>query len=307
MITKTRVLVLRCTPYGEHAVVARFLTRELGAYSYMLHGIRSKKSRITPAMLHPMALLDADVLHRPDSDLQRVQEMQSIPFGAGGYGTARQLLAATFIAEVLAQAIHDHDPQPELFDWLVDRMETLMGAERQAGLVLAMLTDLPACIGFSVDATTYQPGSRLSFIDGIFTFSEQAQSNSVSSKNNQRNYPSSGSLNTVQIMGVQKPGNDLESTNAVHLQQAVQTTASTRILHPNSNASPEGTRVDYKNDFADEQSSFEMAYYLTNSRWPDDFQCSEAYLQAVYGLYARQLPAFRIPRSHPMFCSLVLK
>jgi hypothetical protein len=50
-----------------------------------------------------------------------------------------------------------------------------------------------------------------------------------------------------------------------------------------------------------------MAFYLTENRWPDNFQCSEAYLQTLYSLYARHLPSFRIPRSHTMFCSLVMK
>lgn len=264
MLTKTRILVLRCTPYGDHAIVARFFTRELGAYSYMLHGIRSKKSRITPAMLHPMALMEAEVYHRPDSDLQRVSEMQTLPYGRGGYGTAEQLLGSGLIAEILAQAVHDHDPQPDLFDWLVDRMEALMGSGTTAELVCAVLTDLSGWLGFSVDATTYQPGSRLCFADGVFIIPELLPHNAVAT--------------------VHQIGND-----------------------PNRVSTYERGGLGSKQDYADPQSSFEMAFYLSNNAWPDHFRCTEAYLQAVYGLYARQLPSFRIPRSHPMFCSLVLK
>lgn len=340
MLTKTRALVLRCTPYGDHAVVARLLTRELGAYSYMLHGIRSKKARITPAMLHPMALLEAEVLHRPDSDLQRVPELQPLPSGPGGYGTARQLLAAGLIAELLSQSVHDHDPQPDLFDWLVDRMEALMGAAKPAEIVFAILTELPGWLGFSVDESTYHQGSRLNFVDGVFVgpgvipvttnsadvdryvvpFSHgsstdhatsairasSTDSTTAAGQPTSTNHPttlgepdsaahpktSAQSSSSSQTIPIQQPGTASPSTNAPH---------------PNASAHSERGSVDFKSDYADPQSSFEMAFYLSQSRWPDNFQSNEAYLQALYGLYARHLPSFRIPRSHAMFCSLLLK
>jgi hypothetical protein len=292
MITKTRVLVLRCTPYGDHAVVARLFTRELGAYSYMLHGIRSKKSRITPAMLHPMALLDAEVFHKPDSDLQRVHEMHPMPIGKGGYGSSTQLLGAGLIAEVLSQAIHDHDPQTELFDWLVDRMEVLLGTENTAEHVFALLTDLSAWLGFSVDATTYRFGSRLSFSDGVFIVPEATPPDAKSSDHIWAKDPKDGAAKNVQNMSNQQAGTAW---------------ATGTTPHTHSSRHVERAGEDHKRDFADAQSSFEMAYYLSNSCWPDRYKCTEAYLQAVYGLYARHLPSFRIPRSHPMFCGLVLR
>jgi len=355
MLTKTRALVLRCTPYGEHAMVARFLTRELGAYSYMLYGIRSKKSRITPAMLHPMALLEAEVLHKPDSDLQRIPELQPLPFGLGGYGTAGQLLAAGLIAEVLSQAVHDHDPQPDLFDWLVEHMEALMLAERPAEHTLAVLTDLPGWLGFSVDATTYRQGSQLNFADGVFVGHDVSPTNTRNWDGNLLNEPpvvsppphstSFGSQDHTTSNGYRQPVNqpasfhdsskegNVAKTNATQgdgqsrpnqlnngagnapqgagqsspIRQSVTDPTSTGAPHSGSLVHSERSGLGFNRENADSKSSYEMAFYLSKNRWPDNFQCSEAYLQALYGLYARHLPSFRIPRSHSMFCCLVMK
>lgn len=249
MLTKTQALVLRCTPYGEHAVVARLLTRELGAYAYIIYGIRSKKARITPSMLHPMALLDTEVFHRPDTELQRVQYLQPHLSGLAGYANSMQLLAAGLLAEILSQAIHDHDPQPELFDWLCVRLHDLMTEADPARASLAVLTDLPAWLGFSVDATTHASGRCLYYAEGVF----------------------------------------VATSSATH------------------NAQPARGRADQKSDYADPQSSRDMAYYLLHGQWHDDFKATEAYLLTLYGLYARHLPAFRIPRSHDMYGSLLLR
>jgi len=334
MLTKTRLLVLRCTPYGENGIVARFLTRELGAYSYMLYGIRSKKSRITPAMLHPMALLEAEVLHKADSDLQRIPELQPLPYGSGGYGTPGQLLAAGLLAEVLSQAVHDHDPQPDLFDWLADQMEALMLAERPAELVVAVLTELPGWLGFSVDASTYQQGSRLNFTDGVFVGPEVPPSNTRNLVWNRWDHsvgdipqsaPSLSQWNAASNENYERDNQPAFSSDSSEEGKSSETVASsstgrwsparqastssktTGAHNPSSIVRTERGHSGVKGEYADPKSSFEMAFYLTKSHWPDNFQCSEAYLHTLYGLYTRHLPNFRIPRSHSMFCCLLMK
>lgn len=118
MLQKVEGLVLRSIKYSETSLICDVYTRELGLRTYIISGVRRKKSRIAPGLLQPMALVDLVVYHREDKDINRIKEIkpsyiyQSLPFDVakGAIGL--------FMTEVVQRTLKDPLSQPHLFDFL---------------------------------------------------------------------------------------------------------------------------------------------------------------------------------------------
>jgi DNA repair protein RecO (recombination protein O) len=82
-------------------------------------------------MLRPLNLLDLDILHREQRNLQRLKDYKrAYNFTTIPFDTLRSA-AATLIVEVVSNAMREHDPQPEIFEYVyrsfihLDELENL--------------------------------------------------------------------------------------------------------------------------------------------------------------------------------------
>src|SRR5690349_2690466 len=86
MYLKTRGIVLHTVKYSETSVISKIYTEKLGLQSYIVKGVRSAKSKSKAALLQPLTLLEMEVSHRENKQLQFIKEYtrahnyQSIPF-----------------------------------------------------------------------------------------------------------------------------------------------------------------------------------------------------------------------------------
>lgn len=118
MLHHTQGIVLGTIKYSETSIIARIFTRKFGMQSFIVNGVRSKKSRGKTALYQPLSILDMVVYHKPDKDIQRISEAkfqvsyQSIPFDP----TKRAI--GIFLMEIFGKVLRNESENENLFDFL---------------------------------------------------------------------------------------------------------------------------------------------------------------------------------------------
>ncbi|NVJ47500.1 MAG: DNA repair protein RecO [Cytophagia bacterium] len=118
MLHHTQGIVLGTIKYSETSIIARVFTRKFGSQSYIVNGVRSKKSRGKIALYQPLSLLDMVVYYKPEKDIQRISEArfsisyQSIPFEP----TKRAI--GIFLMEVFSKVLRNESENESLYSFL---------------------------------------------------------------------------------------------------------------------------------------------------------------------------------------------
>ena len=76
MIQKTEGIVLDHTRYKESSAIVHIFTRELGMRSYMVNGVFGKKKKDKFILLQPLNLLELEVYHKDNKDIQRIKDFR---------------------------------------------------------------------------------------------------------------------------------------------------------------------------------------------------------------------------------------
>ncbi len=125
MLHKTRGIVLNYIKYSESSLIVTIYTELYGRQSFIVQGVRGKKSKIKANLFQPLFLLDMEVYHKPKRDLQRAKEIQNAYiFTSLPYDLKKSTLAI-FIAEILYKTIQEQEPNSELFNYLFNSIQLL--------------------------------------------------------------------------------------------------------------------------------------------------------------------------------------
>lgn len=149
MLIKTRGIVFRTTKYSETSIIADIFTEAKGLRGYIVSGVRTAKSKISPSLLQLMSLVEIVAYDREDRKLNRIQEIKpaylysAIPF------EVQRSAIGQFLIEVCSKAIREPEEQPELFDFLFHTFMFLdKTKEKLSNIHLAFLVELSAYLGF---------------------------------------------------------------------------------------------------------------------------------------------------------------
>ena len=122
---KTRGLVLHAVKYTESSLIAQIYTSEFGRQSYMVQGIRSKSSKFRISHFQPLILLDMEVDHKSNRDLQRIRELKIRQPFHHIYSDIGKNTIALFIGEVLYRCLRDTEGNKTIFDYLENAVQIL--------------------------------------------------------------------------------------------------------------------------------------------------------------------------------------
>ena len=149
MLIKTSGIVRRTKKYSESSIIADVFTEAKGLRSYIIGGVRSKKSKVSAGLLQIMSLVDIVAYHRDDRDLTRLKEIkplhvyQSIPFDMA------KSAVGMLMTEVARKTIRGHEEHPELFKFLLENFLYLDETGNPiANLHLHFLLNLTEFFGF---------------------------------------------------------------------------------------------------------------------------------------------------------------
>jgi DNA repair protein RecO (recombination protein O) len=127
MIQTTKGIVLTHTRYGESSAIVHVYTFHFGMQSYMVNSVFSKKKKGNTLLLQPLNLLDMEVYHRNEKDLQRLKEFKlAHPLNHIPYSQSRRA-QAFLITEILSRVLRNEGHNHELFRFIAESIEFLDG------------------------------------------------------------------------------------------------------------------------------------------------------------------------------------
>lgn len=126
MTHKTRGIVLRAVKYGETSLVVTIFTELFGVQAYMVNGARSTKKNGTKAALYqPGSLLDMEVYHYEQKNIQRIKECSWSYLGHNVLGDVVKNSIALFMVELLYKTLKQPEQNTDLFYFCEDALQQL--------------------------------------------------------------------------------------------------------------------------------------------------------------------------------------
>ena len=144
----TRGIALRISDYSETSVIARIYTERFGMQSYMLNGVKRKKSSVKLTMLQPMTLLVLNVYHKTGKGLQRVSEMRCEPMLRTVPFDMSKTSVAFLMSEIISKTIQESEANKQLFNFIFDSVLLLDKQISTGTLHLSFLIHLSSHLGF---------------------------------------------------------------------------------------------------------------------------------------------------------------
>lgn len=151
-LVKTRGLVLGFTKYKESSIIAQVYTEEFGQQAFMINGVRNTKGKGDKmALYQPLNFLDLVTYQKEHRAIQRISEAKllfpyrNLPFDF------RKSTIGIFLSEVLAKALREEAPNPDLFQYLINSFQFLDQVEENyQNFHLQFMFQLSDFLGFGV-------------------------------------------------------------------------------------------------------------------------------------------------------------
>lgn len=145
--TTTAALILRAVDLRESDRLVTLLTRDLGKVSAVARGARSSRKRFGGA-LEPFALIEVVLGRGRGRDaLFTLGEATLIDANARLAGDLERFGAAAFALELAREVTPEHEPDPRLFDLLVETLGLLSGSPPGATRAIAAAAALKILSG----------------------------------------------------------------------------------------------------------------------------------------------------------------
>ena len=173
MVHKTKGIVLRTVKYGETSVIVTILTELFGLQSYLVNGVRtlSGKGASKAGMFQPSAILDLVIYHQETKNLQRLKEYSWQFLYQHIFSDVTTHAVAVFMIELLQKCLKQPEPNPELYYFMEDALNTLDQSDFkvQANFPLFFALHLAGFFGLRIDDNYSEKRIYLDLREGYFT------------------------------------------------------------------------------------------------------------------------------------------
>lgn len=118
MLEKTKGIVVKVTKFSESSLVVKVFTEVFGMRTYMIRGVRKKKSRTPMNLFQPLSILDMVVYEKDGRDIQMVKEVKAEYI----YSTIPYEMSKTsmvvFLNEVIYKAIGEEETNEGMYQFI---------------------------------------------------------------------------------------------------------------------------------------------------------------------------------------------
>jgi DNA repair protein RecO (recombination protein O) len=121
-VLTSEAVVLRTWPVHEADLIVSFFTRDYGRVRGVAKSALKSRKRFGGA-LEPMTLARAWFAERPRQELVRLDQLEIVRSPLSSPVDAARMTVLSFFAELLDQALPDHDPQETIFRLLVSILD----------------------------------------------------------------------------------------------------------------------------------------------------------------------------------------
>lgn len=172
MLYTSKGIVLHHFKYSEKSVIAKIYTEKFGLQSFIINGVRNKKSKNKASFLQPLSLVEVNAYKKENKGLQQIKSIKlAIPFQEIPFQIYKTSIAF-LIAEILCKAIKEEENNEALFHFLFNSIQILdLQKESYINFHLIFLAQLSRHLGF-FPQNVNQNTSPLCYFDlqeGVFT------------------------------------------------------------------------------------------------------------------------------------------
>jgi len=165
MLEKTRGIILNQIKYTDSGIIARLYTRKFGRQSFLIRGIRSRKSGKHNILFQPLYILDLEISYKETREMNVLKEFSVSYSPYEIYSDIKKSSVAIFLGEVLTSVLREESSHEELFDYIEKSIIYFDNCrEGYANFHIAFLTGLSSFLGF-------EPGIRKNASDAFFDMS----------------------------------------------------------------------------------------------------------------------------------------
>jgi len=172
MIDTTRAIVLNHLRYGDNSLIVDLYTENMGRQTIFVKGAFNKKSPVRSAFFQPLHIIETDLHHRANRQMQRISNVQMYyPFQNIPCDPKKSCIAL-FIAEILYKTLKEEETNKELFVFLLNTIQTLdLNYSGTANFHLVFLVHYSRYLGF------YLKYEKNEYLSKIFEMSFECLNN----------------------------------------------------------------------------------------------------------------------------------
>lgn len=192
MLAKVKGIVIHKVNYSDTSVIAKVFTNVYGLQSYLISGVKNNKGAIRQSHLMPLNLLELEVYHQQQKNLQRIKELKCLPVLTHLHFDITKSSVALFMAELLHKTIKDEAiPDAALFSFLYHAIQILDATDESiTNFPLYFMIRLSAYLGF-------EPKQNYSPAENVFSLSDGAFISNVLFEPTACSEPTSEALNKL--------------------------------------------------------------------------------------------------------------
>lgn len=167
---KTIAVVLKTYKYSETSIIAKMYTEKYGLLSFMVHGVRKKKSKYPAAFFQPLQMLNLEIRYKEKSNLHSIKDMS---LATGMYEIQSDIIKssiALFLAEVLFKTIKEEEANNKLYEFIFNSISFLEEADTEAitNFHLVFLIGLSRHLGFYPNNNYHEMAQYFNLESGEF-------------------------------------------------------------------------------------------------------------------------------------------
>ena len=169
MLEKTRGIILHQIKYTDSGIVAQLYTRKFGRQSFLIRGMRNRKTGKHNILFQPMFILDLEIGYKESREMNVLKEFSVSYSPYDIYSDIKKSSVAIFLGEVLTSVLREESPHEEMFDYIeksiiyFDRCR-----EGYANFHIAFLAGLSSFLGFEPGIRKDPDDSFFDMTNGIF-------------------------------------------------------------------------------------------------------------------------------------------
>lgn len=169
MLHHTRGIVIRVTDYRETSVIAKVYTEKFGIQSYIINGVKRKKSQFKLNMLQPLTLLSMIVYHKDNKGLNRVSEIRQEPLLTSVPYDMKKISVVFLINDIIGKVIRESEPNKTLFNFLYNSVLFLdQTAETIESYYISFMVHLAKELGFAPNGKFSEQKKYFNLKEGVF-------------------------------------------------------------------------------------------------------------------------------------------
>ncbi len=169
MLEKTKGIVLHQIKYTDSGIVTQIYTRKFGRQSFLIKGMRNKKTGKHNINFQPLFILDMELYYKAAREMQTLKEF-SVSFAPYEiYSNIKKSSVAIFLGEVLTSVLKEETPHNEMFEYIEESIMYFENCKESfANFHIAFLAGLSSFLGFEPHPRLEKEDQFFDMMNGIF-------------------------------------------------------------------------------------------------------------------------------------------